>query len=61
MDQFHAYAIALQEQLVILRLKRDRLKEDGEFLRYHRMAQIISDIEQVLDNLAPGLKPPTMH
>ena len=61
MDQLYTYAIALQDQLVILRQKRDRLKEEGEFLKYERLAQIIAEIEEVLENLAPLLKPPTLH
>ncbi|HKS12627.1 MAG TPA: hypothetical protein VJS90_06260 [Pseudomonas sp.] len=61
MDQLYAYAIALQDQLVIMRQKRDRLREEGEFLRYERLARIIAEIEEVLENLAPLLKPPTLH
>lgn len=61
MDQLHAYAFALQEHLVLMREQRDRLKQEGELLRYHRLAGIIMEIEKVLDNLAPLLKPPSLH
>jgi hypothetical protein len=61
MDQLHVYATALQEHLVLMREQRDHLKEQGELLRYHRLAGVITEIEKVLDNLAPLLKPPSLH
>lgn len=61
MDQLHFYATALEEHLVLMREQRDCLKEKGELLQYHRFVRIIAEIEKVLDNLAPLLKPPSLH
>ena len=45
----------------MMREQRDCLKEKGEFLQYHRFVRIIAEIEKVLDNLSPLLKPPSLH
>ncbi|MBF8747006.1 hypothetical protein E2H86_18750 [Pseudomonas putida] len=61
MEHFHEAARGLQKTLLDLRRSRDRLLADGELEKAAALGLQIRQMEQMLSNLPPALRPATLQ
>ncbi len=61
MDPYNASALKLQENLLNLRLERDRLKKEGKHNEADELAELIAKIEAAIQQLPDSFKPVTLQ